>query len=368
MVPYEEDSLNSPLVRLPELTSLKPGDAVTLIQPTDKNEPKAAWIVQKVDYTKRQAKLVRDSGLDAKPGVPKWICFSRIEQIFPAETAVLHLAVEQGLSVNPFIDDLGIYRDPNRLKKFMTSAVKAIAKFAATSPVPESMLITQPTDPEPPIPTPASPPPAMVMVNTSTDSESSSLFREVPDVILSSTRHQNQTLQFYSAETSSEPDSLVPEHQEGQLPRPSVSVQRNWTTGLGSFDEITTETLSDAMVNQPGIALHRLVSLPSGTIAPRARRTPTPKRRLQPTPSPKTRMKNEIKMEFTPIKGQVHVKNESVKLEPGVAQSTPKAVKAKPEPKPTVSPPTKTPARTSNRIKKPVEKLVIQHNKYTQKY
>ena len=33
------------------------------------------------------------------------ICFSRIDQIFPAETAILHLSVETGASVNPFIDN-----------------------------------------------------------------------------------------------------------------------------------------------------------------------------------------------------------------------------------------------------------------------
>merc|ERR1711911_352326 len=87
MVPYADPDLNSALVRLPALTELKPGDTVTLIENLDKNEPRSAWDVLKVDFKKRQAKLVRNSELDTHRSAAKWICFSRIDQIFPVETA-----------------------------------------------------------------------------------------------------------------------------------------------------------------------------------------------------------------------------------------------------------------------------------------
>ena len=108
------------------------------------------------------------------------------------------------------------------------------------------------------------------------------------------------------------------------LPKPSISVQKDWTRGLGSYEEITTETLSDAMISQPGQALHRLVAVPSGVISRRQRRTPTPKRRNQPTP--KVAFKDEIKLEpmHTPIRNANLGRNRSTKVEPGVAQSTPK--------------------------------------------
>merc|ERR1711911_248330 len=107
MVPYSDPTLNSALVRLPALTELKPGDTVTLIENLDKNEPRSAWDVLKVDFKKRLVKLVRNSELDTRRSAAKWICFSRIDQIFPKETAILHLAMETGVGVNPYVDELG---------------------------------------------------------------------------------------------------------------------------------------------------------------------------------------------------------------------------------------------------------------------
>ena len=71
------------------LTELKTGDTVTLVQKLDKNEPKAAWTVVKVNFQKRQAKVVRDSGMDCQRGSQRWICFSRIDQIFPREHGIM---------------------------------------------------------------------------------------------------------------------------------------------------------------------------------------------------------------------------------------------------------------------------------------
>ena len=347
MVPYKDPNLNSALVRLPALTELKTGDTVTLIENLDKNEPRSAWDVLEVNFKKRQAKLVRNSGLDTHRSAAKWICFSRIDQIFPAETAVLQLAVETGSSinpvtgevVNPYVDELGIYRDPNRLRRFITKAVGAIANFQAASDGVDTAVYTEsPSEPLAQLLIEDVPAPTRLWV-----SETSSLpsqygsswmdVSDVPPVLMSSTMHLGRTLQQYSSSTMSGPGTGATMSTD-VLPKPSISVQRDWTRGLGSYEEITTETLSDAMITQPGQALHRLVAVPSGVISRRSRRTPTPKRRNQPTL--KTPPKREIKMEptQTPIKNLDLGRNRSTKVEPGVAQSTPKIeCKVKPEAK-----------------------------------
>ena len=351
MIPYSNDDLNSDLVRLPGLTELKPGDTVTLNDKIDKNEPRSAWSVLKVDFKKRQAKLVRDSELDSQRGQPKWICFSRIDQLFPSETAILHLAVESAATVNPYTNDDGIYRDPNRLKKFIFKAVSAIAHFNPITPVSDTAMFTSAsTPPLPQLSATAALPPTDVMVNTSNaelPSNYGSSWNDVSDVppILMSSR--NQTLAPMTDESFSGPGTGAT-LDSSQTAFRSEPVRPNWTTGLGSFDDVTSETLSDVMTQQPGQALHRLVSVPSGIIASRQRRTPTPKRRLQPTPpkqskqsttksqsKPKTEPTVKTEPVFTPIKGNHLGRNRSTKAEPGVAQSTPKAeAKLKIEPKP----------------------------------
>ena len=134
------------------------------------------------------------------------------------------------------------------------------------------------------------------------------------------------------------------------LPKPSISVQKDWTRGLGSYDEITTETLSDAMLSQPGQALHRLIAVPSGVISRRSRRTPTPKRRNQPTPTQPVKMEVKLEPMQTPIKNANLGRNRSTKVEPGVAQSTPKLeTKVKPEAKPQATESTR-PRRNAKKV------------------
>ena len=347
MVPYKSHDLNSDLVRLPGLTDLKSGDTVTLVEKLDKNEPRAAWTVLKIDFKKRQAKLVRDSGLDSQRGQPRWICFSRIDQIFPSETAILHLAVESGAIMNPYIDSLGIYRDLERLKRFIFQAVSAMAHFSPSSMVSDTAVYTAPpTPPLPPLPTPTAQAPTDLLVSQ-TPQELPSQYgsswedvSDVPPILMSTQLPGNRTLAQFSESTLSGPGTGATESTSEALPKPSESVRRDWTRGLGSFEEISTETLSDVMTRQPGQALHRLVAVPSGIISRRPSRTPTPKRRKQPTPPSKstkltsiakptsstTKTEAEVKMEptHTPIKNLHLDRNRSTKVEPGVAQSTPK--------------------------------------------
>ena len=365
MVPYENEDLNSDLVRLPGLTDLKMGDTVTLNDKMDKNEPRSAWNVLKVDFKKRQAKLVRDSGLDSQRGQSRWICFSRIDQIFPAETAILHLAVESNSTANPYVNEDGIYRDPDRLKRFIFKAVSAIAHFSPTSLVSDTAMFLSPSpSPVPPLTAQSVRVPTDVVVNTTPSelpSQYGSSWNDTSDVspILWSTR--NQTLAPPSEESFSGPGSGAT-LESSQTQFRSEPVRPNWTTGLGSFDDITTETLSDAQLQHPGQALHRLVSVPSGVISSRPRRTPTPKRRLQPTPpkpaaksttksSPGVKLEPKIKIEppqyLTPIKNDHFGRNRSTKADPGVAQSTPKT-----EPKPKLETKSKPQTSHNNRPKR----------------
>ena len=85
LVPYDDPTLNSELVNNPNLVAIKEGDRVTLKLNFDKNEPKSPYIVVKVNFRKRQALLKRDSGLDSGAPEPRWICFSRIDNVFPKE-------------------------------------------------------------------------------------------------------------------------------------------------------------------------------------------------------------------------------------------------------------------------------------------
>ena len=286
MVPYENEYLNSDLVRLPDLTEMKPGDAVTLVAPMNKNEPKSAWVVQKVDFKKRQAKLVRDSGLDKQRSSPKWICFSRIEQIFPADAAILHLAAETGVTVDPFVDDWGIYRDPSRLKRFMQAALGAIGDMSATSAVPEEALFAAPTPVEPPLPTVSAEPPSSLVISTTEDSvdqyqslqgSSSKSYFDVstpPECMMMSSTRRDQTLPKFCPESDGSSFETV---STADL-KPTFPVQP-YQSFLGSFEDVSSETVSDAFKNKE--PLQRLVAVPSGVIQRRSRVTP-PKRRQHP--------------------------------------------------------------------------------------
>ena len=318
LVPYDDKGLNSSLVRLPSLTELKAGDTVTLIQPTDKNEPKAAWVVQAVDFKKRQAKLIRDSGLDKQRSSAKWICFSRIEQIFPAETAILHLAAETGATPNPYVDSWGIYRDPDRLKRFMRAATMAIGQFTASSTTPEDALFSEPSPVEPPLRMEPANAASTLLVSTessttdhyaSAHGSSSDSWCDVstpPEVFMSSTRRLLP--RRYSGSDVTTGDTVS---TNDVIQRPSISVSRYRSDFLGSFEDISTETLSDAMKASD---MHRLQSIPSGTF-----------RKHSKFPTPAKMEKKEMKMEptATPIKGRWE-QHRDPDVAKGVAKSTPK--------------------------------------------
>merc|ERR1711911_71711 len=87
-----------------------------------------------------------------------------------------------------------------------------------------------------------------------TDAEGSSSWHDVstpPSVFLSSTR--NRTIRQYSGSDITTGDT-IPTEECGKYP--SISVSKHKSDFLGSFEDISTETLSDAQ---------RLQAVPSGT-------------------------------------------------------------------------------------------------------
>ena len=90
-IPYQDDELNSELVSNPNVIKIKIGDIVTLKQQFNKNEPKCAWRVLKVDFSKKKILAERNSGLDLHRSEPKWWSFIMIEEIFDEKNEVFEL-------------------------------------------------------------------------------------------------------------------------------------------------------------------------------------------------------------------------------------------------------------------------------------
>ena len=85
LTPYKNRELNSPVVNNPQILKLKSGDRVTLKGNTDKNDPKCAFVVHKIDFKKCLVLLARHSGREEEPAEPKWISFELIDHIFKPE-------------------------------------------------------------------------------------------------------------------------------------------------------------------------------------------------------------------------------------------------------------------------------------------
>lgn len=61
---------------------MKKGDGITLKVAVNKNEPKCAWIVLKIDWGRQKVQASRNSGLDMKESEPRWFDFKVIDRVF----------------------------------------------------------------------------------------------------------------------------------------------------------------------------------------------------------------------------------------------------------------------------------------------
>ena len=74
-IPYTDRELNAPLVNNPKLVKLKIGDLVTLKEKVNKNEPRFAYRIEKLDFPGNKALVRRFSSMDMNQPEAKWISF-----------------------------------------------------------------------------------------------------------------------------------------------------------------------------------------------------------------------------------------------------------------------------------------------------
>ena len=93
LVPYEDASLNSPLIFNKQLIKIRVGDLVTLKsqQSDDKNDLPSAWTVLDISFPKRLLHLKKRSGAETGHGDAKWVAFELVDKVFPKEDRILHI-------------------------------------------------------------------------------------------------------------------------------------------------------------------------------------------------------------------------------------------------------------------------------------
>lgn len=83
LIPYEDEDLNPSYMNVPGLFELQIDDIVVLKEKSDKNEPRYQYIVEKINFPKKEIFIRRDSGLDRDLPDGKWVSFDLIFKIFP---------------------------------------------------------------------------------------------------------------------------------------------------------------------------------------------------------------------------------------------------------------------------------------------
>ena len=93
LVPYEDPSLNSPLVFNKMLIKIRKGDWVTLkSQPAeDKNAIPSAWVVLDISFPKKVLHLKKTGGAESGQGESKWVAFALVDKVFPQNDRIHHI-------------------------------------------------------------------------------------------------------------------------------------------------------------------------------------------------------------------------------------------------------------------------------------
>ena len=99
LVPYEDPSLNSPLVANQMLVKIRVGDWVTLKSQAsdDKNEIPSPWVVMGISFPKKVLQLKKTSGAESGQGEAKWIAFELVDKVFPKQDRICHIQLETEL-------------------------------------------------------------------------------------------------------------------------------------------------------------------------------------------------------------------------------------------------------------------------------
>ena len=92
LVPYDDPSLNSPLVFNRMLIKIRKGDWVTLkSQPADKNAIPSAWVVLDISFPKRVVHLKKIGGAESGQGESRWVAFALVDKVFPQKDRINHI-------------------------------------------------------------------------------------------------------------------------------------------------------------------------------------------------------------------------------------------------------------------------------------
>ena len=99
LVPYEDPTLNSPLVANQMLVKIRVGDWVTLKSQDsdDKNEIPSPWVVLGISFPKKVLQLKKTSGAESGQGEAKWIAFELVDKVFPKQDRICHIQLETEL-------------------------------------------------------------------------------------------------------------------------------------------------------------------------------------------------------------------------------------------------------------------------------
>ena len=85
-IPYSNAELNAPLVNNPNLVKLKIGDLLSIKEKINKNEPRFAYRVEKIDFPRNKVLVRRYSGMDKESPEAKWIDFKIIHSVAHSPT------------------------------------------------------------------------------------------------------------------------------------------------------------------------------------------------------------------------------------------------------------------------------------------
>ena len=134
LVPYDDPELNSPLVNNRFLTKIKVGDTVQLKIRPGKNDVPTAWLVRKIDFSRKQLLLKKNTGLDTGRGEERWIAFELVERVFPVADRIYQL----------YLDRKEDPTEKTKLSEFIARTVLLASTLQSVPVVPTAMDQMQP--------------------------------------------------------------------------------------------------------------------------------------------------------------------------------------------------------------------------------
>ena len=142
LVPYEDPSLNSPLVANQSLVKIQVGDWVTLKDQgsDDKNDIPSPWVVLDISFQKQVLQLKKTAGTGH--GEAKWIAFALVDKVFPKQNRIAHIQLESELEEFEETEADRIWlRGRNDVSRMVVSALVATHELWAVPEKIEEALV-----------------------------------------------------------------------------------------------------------------------------------------------------------------------------------------------------------------------------------